>query len=257
MSQAPRHPDVAAFLSAEMTAKLSDPACTKRSAARLSIVKAIAAGILRRGDLLPPEKHLADVLKVSLGTVQAALQQLQQTGIIIRRRGDGTRIASIEPMAEDVWHFRFLSKSNGLPLRMIGADVDIERVVGSGAWSSFLGEDSAYIRIRRRIQLQDNVRVAADMYLCRKKAPALEFVPPSELRLVNIRPYLEKQHGVITGWADHVIEARTFNDGEASSYGLKAGGTVFEIRANAHAPDRSPVYFQRILAPTAECNLSF
>ncbi len=257
MSRKSKHPDVAAFLSEEMAAKLRESACTKRSAARLSIVKAIATGVLRRGDLLPPEKRLADILQVSLGTAQAALQQLQQTGIIVRRRGDGTRIASTEPIAEDVWHFRFLSKSNDLPLHMIGADVDIERVGHSGAWGVFLGEDLAYIRIRRRIQLQDNVRVAADMYLCQKIAPTLEIVPPSELRMVNIRPYLERHHGIVTGWADHVIETCAIKDIEATNYNLDEGETAFEITAKAYAPDRSPVYFQRILAPIAGCKLSF
>lgn len=118
-----RQPDekqiaVADALAAAMKDASRGPQRTKRSAARLAIAAAIRDGVLQPGDYLPPELWLTGILGVSLGTVQAALRQLQQMGAIVRRRGDGTRVASGEPLGRDIWHFRFVAKDTGQPLRI-------------------------------------------------------------------------------------------------------------------------------------------
>ena len=128
--------EVAAALAAAMRQASDAPQRTKRTAARLAIAAAIREGILKPGDYLPPETWLTGILGVSLGTVQAALRQLQQMGAIVRRRGDGTRVASSEPLGRDIWHFRFLAKDTGQPLRIAQERLWIDRVTTPGPWTS-------------------------------------------------------------------------------------------------------------------------
>ena len=90
--------DAEDFLASKMRHYSAAVNVTKRSAARLAIASAISNGFLPEGCLIPTEKRLTIILGISLGTVQAALQQLQQSGIIIRRRGDGSRVASTEAL---------------------------------------------------------------------------------------------------------------------------------------------------------------
>lgn len=62
-----------------------------------TLLDQIAKGEYPVGDLLPPEPELAELHKVSRSTVRAALLQLQQLGIISRRRGAGTRVEARRP----------------------------------------------------------------------------------------------------------------------------------------------------------------
>ena len=89
------------------------PARTKRSAVRLAIARAMRDGVLKDGDLLPPEKRLAEIFGVSVGTVQAALQQLQQRGEIVRRSGYGSRVVLGDSFSSAVWHFRIIDRASG------------------------------------------------------------------------------------------------------------------------------------------------
>ncbi len=52
----------------------------------------IACGELRRGDKLPAERHLAEVLGVSRHSVREAIRSLEQQGVLASRRGDGTYV---------------------------------------------------------------------------------------------------------------------------------------------------------------------
>jgi DNA-binding transcriptional MocR family regulator len=59
----------------------------------LAIAGAVDAGLLIEGDRLPPERQLAEVLHVSRPTVQAALVELRDRGVLAARQGSGTWVA--------------------------------------------------------------------------------------------------------------------------------------------------------------------
>lgn len=74
----------------------------------------ITAGEFSIGERIPPEDHLARRLGISRNTVRQALATLVAEGLLVRRAGDGTRIAP-QPTTE----------------------------MGIGAWSSFSGDLAA------------------------------------------------------------------------------------------------------------------
>ncbi len=249
----PKQAAVAAALADAMQDASTNPHRTKRSAARLAIAAAIRSGVLGPGDYLPSEVWLTGILGVSLGTVQAALRQLQQMGAIVRRRGDGTRVASGEPLGRDIWHFRFVDKHTGHPLRISKERLWIARVHETGVWTEFLGGASDYVRIRRQILLHDDTLVGAEMFLSAKAVPGLETVDPEELDMVNIRPYLEERFAMVATDASHLVQTAVVQDACATALGLSAGLEVLEIHARAITTNHTPVYFQRILVPSGTC----
>lgn len=251
----PTQAAVAKALAEAMREASLSPRRTKRSAARLAIAAAIRDGVLKPGDYLPPEIWLTDILGVSLGTVQAALRQLQQMGAIVRRRGDGTRVASGEPLGRDIWHFRFVDKKTGHPLRISKERLWIDRVGDKGEWSDFLGGKADYVRVRRRVTLQDGTKVGAEMFLSAAAVPGMEAMDPEELDMVNIRPYLEEQFGMAATTASHLVQTAVLDAPQAKNFGLTPGLSVLEIHARALTAEQAPVYFQRILVSSEHCGL--
>lgn len=233
------------------------PGRTKRTAARLALSAAMREGTLKPGDVLPPEKELAAILGVSLGTVQVALRQLQEVGIIVRRRGDGSKVASTEPLTSSIWHFRFISRRDGKRVRPIAELVDIDMVEQTGIWTDFLGPKPAYCRISRRYAVSGCAPFGAEMYLDPVLVPGLAETHPDEWRMVNIRTELEARYGIFVQGTSQTVQLAPANSISARRLGLQLGGHIYEIFAEAYGPERRPVYFQRLFVPADDYALSF
>ncbi|PRD42639.1 GntR family transcriptional regulator [Phyllobacterium phragmitis] len=57
------------------------------------IESAVARGILKPGDALPPEREIASMADVSRVTVRKAVQELVKEGLLVQRHGSGTFVA--------------------------------------------------------------------------------------------------------------------------------------------------------------------
>ena len=178
-------------------------------------------------------------------------------GSISRRRGDGSRVADREPFDKSVWHFKCLSKSDNNPLRIKDERLRIETTSVDGDWAQYLGVCERYLRIWRRLTMRDGTPAGAEMFLDHKIAAVLANIDESELRMVNIRPYLEETLGIATRGATHNLKTVTLDQAIASEYDLNRAEDYFEIHAKAHSSTGQPVYFQRIYVSTARCILEF
>ncbi len=245
------------FLANEMMRLIAKSGITKRSAARLAIASAIYKGLLPAGSLLPSEKSLASILGISLGTAQAALQQLQQSNVIVRRRGDGTRVASTEKLSSETWHFRLLAKKKNIPLRISKVEVDVNVTSRTGAWSDFFVRYDEFTIIRRNIVMSNKVCVAAEMILPQILVPGLETIPTDELKMVNIRRFLAEKHDLLISKAEHQIETVFINELAAKRTKISPGTISFQITAHAFLSDAKPGYWQRIIVPCGDCRVTF
>lgn len=253
----PRRNPIERLLARRMKENLAAGGRTKRTAARLAIMNTIDSGELSPGDTLPSEKRLTDVLGVSLGTTQAALRQLQQLGVIVRRRGDGSRVASTEPLSSSVWHFRFVSRQDGRPLRISRMKIRIDLIRERGDWGDYITGCESFVRIRRRDIMSDGTPVGAEMFIDESSVPGLMEVNPDELDMTNIRPYLEERFGIVTAGATHLVRSVTLDRATAETFQLAPEGSYFEIHAKAYSNENRPVYFQRIYVSAEACALSF
>ena len=75
---------------------------------RSAIVGAISSGDWTPGMQLPTEAELAQVLPYSLGTIQKAYGELVKTGLVVRARGRGSFVASLQRRMAEPWHCRFV-----------------------------------------------------------------------------------------------------------------------------------------------------
>jgi GntR family transcriptional regulator len=244
-------------LAAYMAESLEVPGRTKRTAARLAISSAIRDGVFAPGDKLPPEIELAAMLGIGLGTVQVALRQLQEIGSIIRRRGDGTRVASAEPLDPSVWHFRFIRLSDGMPLH---ADIEWVRVALvplDHIVEKHLGKHIGCHRIRRRCSARGCAPFATEMYINPDLNIDISQLSPDELRMVNIRSYLEDEFNIIAGGSNQTVILGPLPDQVRRDFDLPEYELIYEIHALTTARDSTPIYFQRIYVPATEYALNF
>lgn len=69
---------------------------------RRQVVALVETGRLRPGDRLPPVRQVAGDLGLAAGTVARCYRELEAAGVVVTRRGGGTRIAeSAAPVRRD------------------------------------------------------------------------------------------------------------------------------------------------------------
>jgi GntR family transcriptional regulator len=64
---------------------------------RRQLVDLIGAGRLDRGQRLPPVRQLASDLGLAVGTVARTYRELEAEGLVVTRRGGGTRVSDDAP----------------------------------------------------------------------------------------------------------------------------------------------------------------
>jgi DNA-binding transcriptional regulator YhcF (GntR family) len=68
---------------------------------RRQLTELIRYGVLAPGDRLPPLRQLAADLGLAVGTVARTYRELESAGMVVSRRGGGTRVAAAVPSTLD------------------------------------------------------------------------------------------------------------------------------------------------------------
>jgi DNA-binding GntR family transcriptional regulator len=233
---------------------------TKRAALRISIVRLLARGARMPGDKLPSETSLTRDLGLSLGTVQSAYSQLREIGMVVRRRGDGTRVAERRETRGKIRHFRIPAPGGGYHAARQEENL-IEPETAAGPWQEFLGNPAACTAVRRHLihgaAGGQDIEVFADLYFDTALAPGLAGTPAEELKFTNIRPILEESAGVKVARLTNRVRLRQM-DGKSSAGGaLPPAGSYFEITVKATSTLEAPVYFLRWLMDAESGELEF
>src|SRR5438874_848951 len=69
-----------------------------------ALLDGISRGVWRPGDRLPAEEELTELTPYSLGTVQRALRDLADQGLVVRQHGLGSFVAEKPRQLQDPWH---------------------------------------------------------------------------------------------------------------------------------------------------------
>lgn len=226
-----------------------------------AILNLIEAGEIRPGDKLPPEDALAGALPASLGTVQKALGHLKALGVVVRDHGRGTfvagapRAASGERMPDDeLLHFRFADDRSATPLPVYARVESVTKVVGSSRdaatpWARFLGSDEAYVRIGRRINVNDEFEAYSQFYLPWRRFGDLLQVPREELDGISLRVVLSRTYNMPTLHFDQRLQCAPLPRVACRMLGLAPGspGMIWEIFGKTYR--RQPASYQRVYLP--------
>ena len=97
---------------------------------RRQFVALIASGVLAPGDRLPPLRQLAADLGLAVGTVARPYRDLEAAGLVVSRRGGGTRVRTDlpQPARDPAQDVQDRAEAFVAEARLLGADDDAIRM---------------------------------------------------------------------------------------------------------------------------------
>jgi len=102
--------------------------------------KMVKSPEFKNGAFFPKEVELANRLGVSRNTVRQATNKLQHEGLIIRKKGVGTKTADKKPLATGLDHwYSFTQEMKEKGIHVINLELKIERVFADQKIADFFG----------------------------------------------------------------------------------------------------------------------
>lgn len=184
---------------------------------------AIQSGEIAKGDFLDNELELVDLWQVSRPTVRRAIQELVDSGLVVRRRGVGTQVISdhirrpvqLTSLFEDLKAQGRAPRTRVLRHERRPADADTARALGIAK-----GDDIVFI---------ERVRSAGPAGLAILKnsllVEAAGMLTTKQLEASGLYELLRSQ-GVRPRTADEVIGAKLASAEESAALGIEAGSAL-------------------------------
>jgi GntR family transcriptional regulator len=233
------------------------PGMPKYAQLREMLSAAIRGGHWKQGGQLPPERELAQLTQFSLGTVQRALRELVDEGVVVRTHGSGTYVAEGRGSIDAPLHLRFLGRE-GEPtfLPLYPKVLSRSRIDERGPWSDWLHQTGAdIVRINRRISVNGEFELFNRFYFNASTFPRIASAPLVALDGANLKQILASEINIpVTEIRQRILFA-TLPDEAALAIGVKqrTNGMVLESAAMA---GREPLYFLESFIPPNDRRLA-
>ncbi|MBI3625603.1 MAG: GntR family transcriptional regulator [Candidatus Rokubacteria bacterium] len=213
-----------------------------------SLRERIQGGTLARGGRLANQRALAREFGVALMTLRQALELLEKDGLIRRRHGLGTFVAS-RSIDYDILHFRTFAgdlsaRGEVVETHFLGSQfMAPDRRVSQGLG---LPEGEA-VFVLDRLRLVDQ----RPMSYQRSFLPASigREVAKADLAVTPLRNVLRFKLGIEVIRARETVYAVTLRRQEASRLGCPPGSPAFRSERISWAADGAPVVFDRVFIP--------
>ena len=221
---------------------------------RNSLATAISDGRWKVGAKIPTEDRLTEATGLSLGTVQKALKTLADDGLVVRRQGMGTFVASGESlMNSPFYHCRFLD-DDGQQLPIFSKFACRHAATRKGEWSRHLsGRD--IVCLERVFSINNEFSIYTHLYFDANRLPALAHAPAAKLSGVNMKELIAREHHVaLTRFSENLLVS-VFPPHVCAAIGVKpkTSGAVLEIVGRDRQGEA--VYFQELFIPPTERRL--
>jgi GntR family transcriptional regulator len=192
-----------------------------------AIRKRIEAGQLHPGDAVASERELARIHQVSLMTARHALASLEREGVVERRRGIGTFVATPKIHFNKLTSYTEQMASRGLSARSKVLYAGILTDENEIAARLSLPAGSPLIKLER-------VRHAADepfaLETCYLSAEEFKGLADAVLERSSLFSTLERDYGVELAYADEEIDATAADVRTAKLLAVPRGTSLLRIR---------------------------
>lgn len=221
---------------------------------REALAAALRAGQWKPGDRLPTEAELTELTALSLGTVQRALRDLADEGLVVRNQGSGTFVAESRTPIDAPLHLRFLG-NEGEPrfLPLYPKLLARARITERGPWSAWLHQSgSNIVRVDRKLGVNHEFVVYSRFYFNADTLPELARRPLADLDGANLKQLIGQAFNLPITNVEQRISFVTFSREAARHTGMKAGTNGMLLESAASAGRGTPVYFlESFIPPTA------
>jgi GntR family transcriptional regulator len=206
---------------------------------------AIATGIFKPGDALPSETQLNEVFGISRSTSRAALDRLEQEGLIVRKSGKGSIVLNprIDQPANEMLGFSddmrrrgFTPSHETLFAGRVRASAEVAEALGVKVNSS--------IYQSRRLLKADGTPIGFAVSWLSPKF--LQDKPPPSIRTLNegsLYEWLHREFGAKVVRASEYIEAAVVQAEMAGHLHVAPGAPVLIIRRSSFVEDPQPIEY--------------
>lgn len=222
-----------------------------------ALTDVIRAGVWKAGEKIPSEEEIVQLSPYSLGTVQRALRNLAERGLIVRQHGLGSFVAEPSKKVAEPWHCRFLAddKTSFLPLYTQTLERTLE--IQPGAWTHYLGAGPDIMRLDRIIDVNHEFQIYGKFYAAVHTLPRLWDMPIERLNGMNFKEVIVSEFKLPITDIVHLVTLRTFPDDVRLALNLKPETQGLQIQAIAYAGPERCVYYQEFYVPPTSRVLSF
>lgn len=218
-------------------ATLNDLPIYQRTAERL--IREIAAGRLLAGERLPPERHMAADLGISVGTLRKSLADLQARGLLERRQGSGNYIRN-SPEASGIYAFfrlELVDGGGGLPTAEV---LSVTRTLKPETAPSFGAAPDAH-QIRRLRFVDGTAAAIEEIWLDGDRAASVKASDLSESLYLFYRDRL----GLVISRAEDRIGLSPVPDWAPADFPVRPGQTAGFVERVGSDQNGLPVEYSR------------
>ncbi|MCU0964812.1 MAG: GntR family transcriptional regulator [Burkholderiaceae bacterium] len=214
------------------------------------LTRSLGSGEWKAGEALPAETELAQRFKVSQGTVRKALDALTADGLLVRRQGKGTFVAT-HAEAQVQYRFLRLMPDHGLRQAMQRRFLDFRRLRAPAdiARALDLKAGDGVLQLRRLLLSGDSPVVLDDIWL---NARLFKGLTAERLQAYRGPMYglFEAEFGVQMIRAEEKIRAVAAGAAEAALLGAAAQSPLLLVERRSFTYADRPVELRRGLYRT-------
>lgn len=195
------------------------------------------------GDRIPAERQLAEQFKVSRMTLRQAIKTLEEEGILERRLGSGTYVASqkVQEKMSGIMSFTEITRANG--------QTPSSKLVSYKITQPSLSEkERLALEGSDKVLRMERIRYADQVPICHEIVTVPEdLIAPFAKDAVSSHLYhtLEKQGGYQIGDATEYISAAVANEQEARLLNCRRGEALITRRQVTKLADGRPFEYTR------------
>ena len=210
------------------------------------IQKEIENGLLKPDAAVPPERNLAEINKVSIGTVKKALLNLVSEGYLYRIQGKGTFVAGTTLRRENLRYYRFLKDFKGQEASIKIHLLDISKIGGIEPVNRYLKirKDQDLYELKRTFTFGSKPVIYTISYMPQKMFPNLENFPRSWFERIPIFVSIEQSYGLPTIFNRELFSVTSAEHDVAKSLGLQENTPLLCIEMLAFTYKEKPYEYR-------------
>ncbi|MFW5748303.1 MAG: GntR family transcriptional regulator [Chloroflexota bacterium] len=222
-----------------------------------NIIQLIDNNLLNAGEALPSERQLSDVYGVNRMTVRQAIDGLVQKGLVNRKHGAGTFVATgraLQSFTPTVFGFSQRMREAGMnpSSRLLHrAIITPEPIV---AHHLNLGLDEPVIILKRLRLVNDEPLMIETSYLSHAMFPGLI---DADLETESLYHILEHNYDMVVVEAEHTMEPTMPDAYEAHHLGVEITMPTMLVRVLAFSRDRIPLEMSKAIVRGDRCRYFF
>lgn len=231
------------------------PGLPKYALLRETLLAAVEDGYWQPGSRVPNEAALASMTPYSLGTVQKAMHDLVQSGVVIRRRGEGTFVAKRRLAMNAPLHLHFEDDS-GEALAIYARVSAREKPDADGPWNEFFGnEKDDLLRIDRVFLVGKLFLVFSSIYLNGARFPLFTDRATTEFESQNFKDVIRREYNVSVQRIQQFLRTERLPAAACGVLKVPKGTRGSKLQLYAVGAGGRPVYYQDAFIPPNPCRL--